>query len=861
MSAYVIEAYGMNDKVQEADSDRQYVNGDRMNVVLVRGYHDFIAGSDANRNRISQGFSFPFESRVDDFNAVDRFPVCMLWNKFISSKDFSRTKLNVKLRENFSDSKTVRNIDVSVDELLVSYVQALVNEFKQKYGIETNKNQKDHYIIPIPNELTEYSQEYLIRSFSSKNVEVTLIWREVAALMKFIEENKSRISFKEGQRIKVAYLGEDSLESAVFELRRLKNEFVPVRTRPKIQKRVFSGFDYLCQSLRQKLSGQKECSDKTLWEIFNTRSDYVKSALGKTYQEEPLPLETGDSHLKTIVKSIVLEPDVENKFIQSDLLNRVVQLEHGSGESLSLYDFVLENSEEKYDAILLCGDIATEAISAQLKKKLSSQNIQVWASDTDLIVEGSRLYHENLKNDRPTYLDCLPKLEIAYYSEEIEDWSWMSLVKEGQFVEGGKEYNSLEPFKELGIPKGHNSLPIYLRVESTGEGDDGIRFEKRIFEKVAPEDLRLYITVSMKAAFGLARIKIKDELNFYSDNGFIFDYSKMKKKSLDNLKTGLSYPSNLTFGPVFPADEKNQNLIEICQYLENYIRTEPFFRLDDEDIKELLRRLPYSRHTDNRSYKTYDLEFNTRSEINNSYLNRIWKIVCSHAYELQHRSEQGYSAIKATLNALTKLKVFYRFAPVTLKEVCRQHLACQISFISPQMFFGTSCKVLYDSEDAIRLIYWYINNLQPGLRKKIYYAQGLVWLLNYIPEAKNVLDRTTADNMVQMSYDMLEEQLVQNNFKSKFYTATLLLLVSLKYRAKEPDFMTPNDSNPINLEYLNEIYEAIDSCISKMSNATGYQQRYYEKIVHMHEEVRNFIEKKGNQEFLVALNDLSEKDD
>lgn len=36
MSAYVIEAYGMNDKVHEADSDRQYVNGDRMNVVLVR---------------------------------------------------------------------------------------------------------------------------------------------------------------------------------------------------------------------------------------------------------------------------------------------------------------------------------------------------------------------------------------------------------------------------------------------------------------------------------------------------------------------------------------------------------------------------------------------------------------------------------------------------------------------------------------------------------------------------------------------------------------------------------------------------------------------------------------------------------
>lgn len=856
MSAYVIEAYGMNDKVHEADSDRQYVNGDRMNVVLVRGYHDFIAGSDANRNRISQGFSFPFESRVDDFDAVDRFPVCMLWNKFISSKDFSRTKLNVKLSDNFSDSKTVRNIDVSVDELLVSYVQALVNEFKQKYGIETKKNQKDHYIIPIPNELTEYSQEYLIRSFSSKNVEVTLIWREVAALMKFIEENKSRISFKEGQRIKVAYLGEDSLESAVFELRRLKNEFVPVRTRPKIQKRVFSGFDYLCQCLRQKLSGQKECSDKTLWEIFNTRSDYVRSALGKTYQEEPLPLETGDSHLKTIVKSIVLEPNAENRFIQSDLLHRVVQLEHGSGESLSLYDFVLGNSEEKYDAILLSGDIATEAISAQLQKKLSSQNIQVWTSDTDLIVEGSRLYYENLKNDRPTYLDCLPKLEIAYYSEETEDWSWMSLVKEGQYVEGGKEYNSLEPFKELGIQKGHNSLPIYLRVESTGEGDDGIRFEKRIFEKVAPEDLRLYITVSMKAAFGLARIKIKDELNFYSDNGFIFDYSKMKKGSLP--KVELSYPAKLTYGPLFPDFEENKKLKLFVQKLESYIKSEQFFSLDDARISDNLIKLPYSR---NRLYKTYDLELNTGSEINNFYLNRILKIINNRAYELTHRSRGSSEVIKKTIKSLIKLKVFYKSAPDSLKKVCIKHLSAQLSYVKPKIFFVASCNVLYGSEDGIRLIYQHINNQFREDRNRDYYAHGLIWLLNYVSEAKNVLDRTTADNMVQMSYDMLEEQLVQNNFKSKFYTATLLLLVSLKYRAKDPDFLTPNDSNLTNLEYLNEIYEAIDSCISKLSNATGYQQRYYEKIVHMHEEVRNFIEKKGNQEFLVALNDLSEKDD
>lgn len=856
MSSYVIEAYGMNDKVQDIGSGRQYINGDRMNVVIVKGYHDFIAGSDANKNRLSSGFSFPYESRVDDFSALDRFPVCMLWNKFISAKDSSRTKLKVKLRDFSSDSgKNDRNIDVNVDELLVAYVQALVKEFKQKHDIVSENKQKDHYILPIPNELTEYSQEYLIRSLSSHNVEITLIWREVAALMKFIDESKDKITFREGQKIKVVYLGEDSLESAIFELRHLKGQLVPVRSRPKMQKVCFSGFDYLCAKLKQKLSTNSNCADKTLWQIFNTREDFVKSALGKDFKEDDLPVEfevSTDKFCKKIIKGIELEPDVEGNFSQSELLKKAVQLENESDAVLSLCDFAQGRNDENYDAILLCGDIATKTVSEKIQKTLSTKDRPVWASDTDLIVEGAKLYQDNLDNDRPTYLDSLPKLEIAYYSQITEDWNWISLVKDGQYVEGGKEYNSEEPFSKLAIPQGGSSMPIYLRVESSSEDDDGIRIDKRNFEKCAPEVLPLYITVSMKPAFGLAKLKIKDELNFYSDNGFIFDYSKMKKEPLPNLKKGLAYPAKLPFGVLFPANAENQVLKDICNYLEK--RT--LYKLNDEDIDEIIKKLPISRNPEGGYYMNYDLDLNTGSAVNTEYLSKIIKMMYENSYELTHKY-YGVAEITNTLTLLTKFRVFYKMAPETLKFVCRNHLNQKMDYISPRIFFTTSCKVLYDNVEDISLIYKYFNKIPRASRNKIYFAQGLIWLLNYVGDAKNCLDRTTADNMVQLSLDMLEEQVRQNNFKIKFYTSTLLLLVSLKYRAIDPDFLTPDDSNEQNLNSLETIYDSIDIGIEELEKRES-SQRYFEKVVHMHDEIRNFIEKEGDQNFLIALNKIHE---
>ena len=257
MSEYVVEAFGLNDKVLDTKSHELHCLGNRLSTVIIDDDRAIISGKNAIYNRIANGFSFPIESSIEDnFTGICRIPVCALWNKFIISKENSKAKISVKLR-NYSKNKEFPNYDVYVDELLCNHLENLVKQSVKNFSKE------DHFIIPIPNELTEYAQEYLIRNLKKDGIEVTFIWREVAAIMQFLEDKKNTIQFKEGQRIKVVYLGIDSFESCVFELQKHNDVLLPVRRRPSAKKNMLSGFDFLHQNLVNyfKNSGRERLSE------------------------------------------------------------------------------------------------------------------------------------------------------------------------------------------------------------------------------------------------------------------------------------------------------------------------------------------------------------------------------------------------------------------------------------------------------------------------------------------------------------------------------------------------------------------------------------------------------------------------
>ena len=149
MSEYVVEAFGLNDKVLDTKSHELHCLGNRLSTVIIDDDRAIISGKNAIYNRIANGFSFPIESSIEDnFTGICRIPVCALWNKFIISKENSKAKISVKLR-NYSKNKEFPNYDVYVDELLCNHLENLVKQSVKNFSKE------DHFIIPIPNELTE----------------------------------------------------------------------------------------------------------------------------------------------------------------------------------------------------------------------------------------------------------------------------------------------------------------------------------------------------------------------------------------------------------------------------------------------------------------------------------------------------------------------------------------------------------------------------------------------------------------------------------------------------------------------------------------------------------------------------------
>ena len=89
MSEYVVEAFGLNDKVLDTKSHELHCLGNRLSTVIIDDDRAIISGKNAIYNRIANGFSFPIESSIEDnFTGICRIPVCALWNKFIQKLRF-----------------------------------------------------------------------------------------------------------------------------------------------------------------------------------------------------------------------------------------------------------------------------------------------------------------------------------------------------------------------------------------------------------------------------------------------------------------------------------------------------------------------------------------------------------------------------------------------------------------------------------------------------------------------------------------------------------------------------------------------------------------------------------------------------
>ncbi len=253
-NTYVIKAFGLNDKVLNCQTGETFSTGFIPSSVVAKNKNFIVGGLRAISDRSCSGFTqYPDQIVEDNYSQIEKVPVSSLWYAIVNNRDNNkllRTIEHVNFGSSYESKKLIlkkEKFSLYIHELITKQFEELFGDYKRKFGDEALlKKEESKIVIPIPNELTEYAQEDLLKSLKKDRKDIIFIWREVAALMQYLHLNYKDCEKYINKKIKVFYAGADGFETAIFKLEQRNNFIVPIRVRPKKITTKISGFDFLC---------------------------------------------------------------------------------------------------------------------------------------------------------------------------------------------------------------------------------------------------------------------------------------------------------------------------------------------------------------------------------------------------------------------------------------------------------------------------------------------------------------------------------------------------------------------------------------------------------------------------------------
>lgn len=860
---FVISAFGLNDQVMDCQNGNCFKTGLILSSVIAKNNKLLISGSRAISDRSCSGFSQYQDQRIESsFDLLEKIPVSILWHGLVNHKDNS--KLFREVEHYVTYDPTEKNVakknikeNLSVYKLIASHIESLFCDFSREFKEDLVFKKSDiKLVVPIPNELSEYAQEDLLKSFGKSRDDIVFIWREIAALIQYLNLHYEECVDYINKKIKVFYAGIDGFEYALFKLKKEGEFIVPVRERPKKNTTKLSGVNFICNCFKNYIKTNSPSikntsnEEKLIWQFLTTRSDVVESILNGLSKECLLPVSVPNIHL---VKNVnILNKDVLISLLstaESSLYSKL-SLEKNSNQNkdVSILDLLIDDNEES-SAILLCGDLASELMVQNFQKLLANKSpIKILHDKSNLILDGCKLYADRLSQNSPTYFDTLPLLEIAYYDKLEQECEWFPLVSE-DLIAGGKTYYLKEPCTKFSLGKGAKILQLYLRTESFKSDDDGIQFAEKIFPQKAPQDLHLSISVEMKAAFGLAKIIIKDTSNYFPSHGYIFDYSEMKKAKLPDFSGSLAYPPEEKYQIYNKKTDKiyldilDKDLDYIVRKINlycNYSNLE--FELSQEQIENLFVDI-----RDNLCFKMFDLNLKC---INYEY-EFCLKTILQAAEEIAKKFLKNQKHIMAMCKFTGVMTYLYKGTPKSIQDFYRNLLMTDHN-ISAQKYFYSACRCLYGSNTDIRSIYNKYNSLID--RNKMYLHQAMFFLLNYVKVAKYCFDEKTALNMVEACIASLNELRKSRSYKLKFIWAIRLFLMSLKYRCIDENFLASDKYD----SYIRRLDFVINEAVNYYSRY-AINSRYCDNIMKIGKQIQAYLNKEGSADILNALKLIEEE--
>ena len=746
-------------------------------VILPRSWRGTIlAGETAAASRLETGLMWPPEAGVSEYTQLRRVPVALLWSRLVMDGDKSSYWT--------SGSGTARS----------STAAALHAHFSDL--LERADWKEEDLVVAIPDTLDEMGQEDLLRSFGSARDRVQLVWRPVAAAMRWLGALGTDFRIGRNDWMLVVYLGPDLFEVTSFALMHDKETGYPVPVRSRGRRgSALTGMDWAWSCCSGDTVGEKwqqMMRFPEVWESLTRRggtqgSRYVWSLADGSWdlwkpERDLRPWQSARARECTWISDQLGRKNVQESPSWDAMLYAAVQNEVAK-----------RGRDARIRGVVICGPLVPQerprwldgrTCAGMLSLSRGPRPDTIWLPsrmEPDIVAEGAKLYGERLRDDLPTYLDTLPGLKIMT-EDRRKHRLWQSLV-DAATCKGGKEYtNEVEGFS---YQKRHSSLTAYLKKDT----EEKFRCEEVPFPFVPASDIPIVMHVRMKPASGLAQVRLVAVDNSVEE--LLFDFSRMKE--IDSLpKEELFCPDDghICLSDAVAAHEKLSFRAECMDFVQAPPTMASVHLRYDKLRKNWL--MP------SRPLKLIDENGNTVQGIEKDVMQVAGQLVriCDNAGQLFPKFARLASFLWGKMPAVFRSALAEKLSRAIQKDPC--------GYVDKD--FIEAAGRCFSTRKECRLLLAYIARMQ------LQYAYALIaafHVLHYRPEACNALDDDTAYGLLRLALVMMEAQ--RSDKKVKFRNAASLIFVLLKYRLQHGhmEFLGENDRRAAGLQVRERLQQYI----------------------------------------------------
>lgn len=739
------------------------------------------------------GSNWPLDAIVNCDNGSGRFPLAAAWTGRLQN-----------LSWHWKPDGDVRQLD-SLDAICFGTA-----------NLAKIHAHKAFCSIVIPNDFKQREQQKLLDACGAIGVNASLIWLPVAAVLAWIKNYRGSLpdpcqNSVERLYVPVIHADWGSIRCSTLSLVVRNDEhgtrWMPARSRPTVRDWDTFGFGW-CSA-----GGCNSTSAADVWRGLFGNSDkhFVRDGVSNS----------------TLLQQITQWPVRQSTPTEVD-------------SKLAAY----LTSIPSPTAVVFVGDFASQVSTGpKVGQFLASHNTVIadGRKGEDFLALGASIFSRDQLENRTSYLDTLPNLEL--FVDRNSQYEWMRLMGDtDQFVAGGQNWELPYPIEGLSVRRGASSIKLVVAHDEY----DGVRELVANLEHPAEHRLSAKLLVSATAAQGNARLQLVTEAcRDVPSKSILAKWDKMRLvldldgKSVDKQMfmkmQPRAYPElmqrRMSLGKwraVLPLVQEFNDLVA-SESPESLLRRKwRFHRLKDQLLAKDQSQSPHDATAVSSDSK---VPFGQESlELLKTSLLAVWKI----------GRKSNSTVISTVIRALGYVSVDDREFEDWLAENFRNR------FHDPQCVLHTSGLTMRSPFNIAKLVdFVFFENYQlksPSANE----LKAISQVLRYRNDATKEICSRNSEQIIRTCLRIFKRGMEKGGGSYPFRWASLIVVYMLRRRMFEVDFLDPENELAMSAKEL--FRTAIELYQQRRLRPLGGSVDLPAAL----EQMINYIDRKGTGDILMA---------